>query len=88
MLEISNILGLWVLIFSLFLFIISMFAYLRNTSKRIFFVTIAFAIFFIKGIILFYGIFNQNVNNIISSGFGIFLDFIILTFLIATIIRK
>ncbi len=88
MIEISNILRLCVLIFTLFIFIISIFAYYRNPHKRLLLVSIAFTIFLVKGILLCFGILYNSIENLNSSGLENLFDLMIITFFIITIIKK
>jgi len=88
MIEISNIFSIWVLIFALFLFMVSIYAYHRHPHKRLLLVCMAFALFFVKGIVLCFGILYNNIKNLNSAGLEGFFDIIILTFLIAAIVKK
>jgi hypothetical protein len=86
--DITNILRAWIMIFSLILFIVSMVAYYRTRNKRVLFVSIAFAIFFVKGIVLSLGLINPEIETYYTSGVGDFLDLMILILLAATILKK
>jgi len=86
--DLVNILRAWIMIFALILFIVSLFAYYRNRNKRVLFVSLAFAIFFVKGIILSIGLVDPDIESFYTSGFGDFLDLMILILLAATILKK
>ncbi len=86
--DIVNILRAWIMIFALILFIVSMLAYYRTRHKRVLLVSIAFAIFFVKGIVLSLGLLDPEIESIYNSGFGDLLDLMILILLAATILKK
>ena len=86
--EYLNFLRAWIMIFALILFIVSIFAYYRTRSKRVLFVSSAFAIFFVKGIILSLGLVNSDIESMYNSGLGNMLDLLILILLAATILKK
>ena len=86
--EFVNILRAWIMIFALILFIVSIFAYKRTKHKRLLFVSIAFAVFFVKGIVLTLGLLDSNIEDLYNSGLGDTLDLLILILLAATILKK
>lgn len=86
--EYLNFLRAWIMIFALILFIVSMIAYYRTRSNRVLFVSIAFAIFFVKGIILSLGLAYSDVESMYNSGLGNALDLLILILLAATIFKR
>ena len=86
--DITNILRAWIMIFALILFIVSIFAYYRTRNKRVLIVSVAFAIFFVKGIVLTLGLVNNEIEELYTSGLGDFLDLVILILLAATILKK
>jgi hypothetical protein len=83
-----NFLRAWIMIFALILFIVSMLAYYRTRHKRVLFVSIAFAVFFVKGIVLSLGLINSDIDSLYNSGLGDFLDLMVLVLLAATILKK
>ena len=85
MIETSLIYG-FITIFSLGMFIISLFSYKRSKNFKILFVSLAFFLFFIKGILLSLGLFITEINDIISiQTLGIFDLLIIVILFIATL---
>ena len=86
--DILNILRAWIMIFALILFIVSMIAYYRTRHKRVLLVSIAFAIFFVKGILLTLGLLEPEIEDMYNSGLGDSLDLMILILLAATILKK
>ncbi len=75
--------------FSFILFAISAISYKRIKSQRLLFVTIAFAIFFVKGLLLTMGIFSESVGDMFNSSIEvIILDFVILIMLYLGIAKK
>lgn len=88
MIEYSNILRLWILIFASFLFIISILTYYRIRRKRLLFTSIAFTVFLIKGILLNLGLINGSIHNLITTGLENILDLAILSFFLIAILKK
>ena len=80
--EFLNVLRAWIMIFALILFIVSIIAYQRTKNKRVLIVSIAFAVFFIKGIILTLGLIDPEIEDMYTSGLGDSLDLLILILLI------
>jgi hypothetical protein len=85
---ILNILRAWIMIFALILFLISITAYSRTKHNRLLFVSIAFAIFFIKSIVLTLGLLYPDIESLYGSGLGDTLDLLILVSLAATVLKK
>ena len=83
-----NFLRAWIMVFALVLLIVSIIAYQRTKNQRVLIVSIAFVVFFIKGIILTLGLIYSNVDELYSSGLGDFLDLMILVLLSATILKN
>lgn len=73
--------------FSLLLFVISAVSYKRIRSQRLLFVTLAFCLFFIKGLILTAGIFMDGIGFEMSTE-AIMLDFAIMILLYLGIAKK
>ncbi len=73
--------------FSLILFAISAISWKRIRSQRLLFVTLAFCLFFIKGLILTVGIFYENMGFQMSME-AIILDFAIMILLYLGIAKK
>lgn len=86
--ELLNLLRAWIMIFALILLIVSIFAYYRTRNKRVLIVSIAFAVFFVKGIILSIGLIDADVQSMYNSGLGDTLDLLILILLAATILKR
>lgn len=86
--DLTNLLRAWIMIFALILFIVSLVAYHRTRNKRVLFVSCAFAIFFVKGIVLSLGLVYSEIEDYYASGLGDFLDLVILILLAATIFKK
>ena len=85
MIETSLIYG-FITIFSIGMFIISLFSYKRSKNFKILFVSLAFFLFFIKHILLSLGLFITYINDIISiQTLGIFDLLIIVVLFIATL---
>jgi len=75
--------------FSLILFVISAIAYKRIGSPRLLLVSLAFCLFFAKGLLLMLGLFVVDVEKVFNSTVWIIiLDFGIMAFLYLSIVRK
>ncbi|MCI0480446.1 MAG: hypothetical protein L0213_02520 [Candidatus Dadabacteria bacterium] len=75
--------------FSLLLFLVSAVTYWRIRSQRLLFVCLAFALFFVKGLLLTVGIFSSSVNEMFAvSTQVILLDFAIMMFLYLGIAKR
>ncbi len=75
--------------FSLLLFVISAISYKRIRSQRLLFVSMAFCIFFVKGLVLTIGIFSEGVADMFNASIEvIILDFAILILLYLGIAKK
>ena len=76
--EIEAIIGPFLIVFSLGMLITSIVSYKKSKNLKLIFVSIAFLIFLIKGILISLLLFNQNITTIVSiSSFGI-LDLFVL----------
>lgn len=75
--------------FSLILFMISAIAYKRIGSPRLLLVSLAFCIFFMKGLLLTLGLFVDAIREVIySSIWIIILDFGIMAFLYLSVVKR
>jgi uncharacterized membrane protein len=83
-----NALRAWIMIFAFILLIVSIVAYQRTKNKRVLIVSVAFVIFFVKGIILTIGLLDPSIEDLYSSGLGDLLDVLILVLLATTILKK
>ena len=78
--DITLLLAILIIGFSVLLFIISTFSYYRTRSLKLLFVCIAFLTFTIKGLLTIIGIISQG-------NFALSLDFIILLLLYFAVIK-
>jgi hypothetical protein len=75
--------------FSLILFVISAVTYKRIGSRRLLLVSLAFAMFFVKGLLLTAGLFVDSIgDNFDSSMLVTMLDFAIMAFLYLSVVKK
>lgn len=75
--------------FSLILFVISAVTYKRIGSRRLLLVSLAFAMFFVKGLLLTLGLFVASIgDNFDSSMLVTMLDFAIMAFLYLSVVKK
>jgi len=75
-------------IFSFGLFIISILGLRKHRTIKILFVTLAFLMFFIRGVILSLSLINNLSKEIVSSSFFWLLDLIILALLLIATIKR
>ncbi|MEM2899707.1 MAG: hypothetical protein QXT63_02855 [Thermoplasmata archaeon] len=78
----------WVTIFSFVLFVIAIVSYNRTRNKRLIFVTCAFALFFIKGIILTIGLYFPSIISVHEDPLLLVMDILLLLSLYFGILRK
>ena len=75
--------------FSLLLFITSVVSYVRVRNNRLLFISLAFAVFFVKGLVLSLAIFVDSVNSAFTASVQlIVLDFVILALIYLGIVKR
>ena len=75
--------------FSLILFVISAVTYKRIESRRLLLVSLAFAMFFVKGLLLTVGLFVDSIGELFDSSMLVtMLDFVIMAFLYLSVVKK
>ena len=79
--DIILLLSILVASFSLLLLIVSTAAYIKTKSIKLLIISIAFSLFFIKGVLL-------SINYFVQEPIGIILDFIILLMLYYASVKK
>jgi hypothetical protein len=81
--------GVALLGFSLILFVISAVTYKRIGSRRLLLVSLAFALFFVKGLLLTIGLFVGSIGEVFDSSMLVtMLDFGIMVFLYLSVVKK
>lgn len=92
---IQDILIPCILILALSLLIIASLSYKRTRNEKILVITIAFACFFVKGLILSIGLYNGMLSSdslppsfVIPFDFLLFLDFLILLLLYFAVFKR
>lgn len=84
--EVINFLIAWVTVFSLALFIIGYVSYRRTGHPKLLAVSIAFLLFFIKGVVMALGLYFPDIVNVTTELESILLDVaILLTLYYATV---
>ena len=78
----------WVTIFSFVLFLIAIISYNRTRNKRLIFVTSAFGLFFIKGILLTVGLYFPLILSVHEDPLILIIDIGLLLALYFGILRK
>ncbi len=75
--------------FSLLLFITSVVSYVRVKNNRLLFISLAFAVFFVKGLVLSVAIFNESVDKVFTASEELIaLDFVILALIYLGIVKR
>ena len=74
----------WMLVFGIVLAVVSWVAYRRASSRRLLMVAGAFAVFFVKGVLLAFSAFNVGPDVLLASSM---LDLAILTLLAFSVLR-
>jgi hypothetical protein len=81
--------GVALLGFSLILFVISAVTYKRVGRRRLLLVSLAFAMFFVKGLLLTLGLFVESIGDVFDSSMLVtMLDFAIMVFLYLSVVKK
>jgi hypothetical protein len=86
--EIINFLIAWVTVFSLALFVIGYVSYRRTKHPKILAVSIAFLLYFIKGIVMAVGLYFPHLIAITTELPSILLDVVILLTLYYATLRS
>ena len=75
--------------FSLILFVISAITYKRARRTKLLFVSLAFCLFFVKGLMLTLGLFVESVESLFQTSVLVtMLDFGIMVFLYFSVVKK
>jgi hypothetical protein len=75
--------------FSLILFVISAVTYKRIGRRRLLLVSLAFAMFFVKGLLLTMGMFIDSIGGVFDSTVLVtMVDFAIMAFLYLSVVKK
>jgi hypothetical protein len=85
--EYMNVLAAWILIFSIALTVIAAVAYTRVRNKRVLMVVLAFALFAIKGVVLTFSLFMEDVEDLYLA-VSVLLDTVIIVLLAMTVLKK
>jgi len=81
--------GVALLGFSLILFAVSAVTYRRVGSRRLLLVSLAFAMFFVKGLLLTVGLFADSLGDAFGSTVLVtMVDFAIMAFLYLSVVKK
>lgn len=75
--------------FSLILFVVSAITYRRVKRTKLLLVSLAFALFFVKGLMLTLGLFINSIGDVFQSSVLVtMLDFGIMLFLYFSVVKK
>lgn len=85
--ELNNVLIAWITVFAFVLLIVSIIAYKRVRHLRLLFVSAAFVLFFIKGVLLTLSLAYREIE-IAYSSLAIIIDLLILLFLAISILKR
>jgi len=75
-------------IFALGLLVVSIFSYRKYRNNKLIFVSLSFLMFFIKGVLLSIGMFNQQIQDLMQSPYNGIFDFVILTLLLLATLKR
>jgi hypothetical protein len=75
-------------VFSLGLLIVSLLSYTRTKNIKLIFVSIVFLLFFIRGILLSAGVFNEELESLITMPYVGMLDLIMLILLFIATLKR
>jgi hypothetical protein len=82
-----NMFAAWILIFSVALTVVAAVAYSRIRNQRVLMVTLAFALFAVKGMVLTLSLFFEDVSDIYLM-VAVVMDTIIIVLLALTVLKK
>ena len=82
-----NVLAAWILIFSIALTVVAAVAYSRTRNKRVLMVTLAFALFAVKGVLLTAALFDEWISDS-YVWMSVVVDTVIIVFLAMTVLSK
>jgi hypothetical protein len=85
--EYMNILAAWITIFSIALTVVAAVAYKRVRNQRVLMVTLAFALFAVKGVILTLSLLWEDVSDTYLA-IAVLMDTIIIVLLAMTVLKK
>jgi hypothetical protein len=82
-----NVFAAWILIFSVALTVVAAVAYSRMRNQRVLMVTLAFALFAVKGAVLTLSLFVEDVSDMYLA-VAVVMDTIIIVLLALTVLKK
>ena len=82
-----NVFAAWILIFSIALTVVAAVAYSRMRNQRVLMVTLAFALFAVKGMVLTLSLFMEDVSDMYLA-VAVVMDTIIIVLLALTLLKK
>ena len=82
-----NVFAAWILIFSVALTVVAAVAYSRIRNQRVLMVTLAFALFAVKGMVLTLSLFFEDVSDMYLV-VAVVMDTIIIVLLALTVLKK
>ena len=82
-----NVFAAWILIFSVALTVVAAIAYSRIRNQRVLMVTLAFALFAVKGMVLTLSLFFEDVSDMYLV-VAVVMDTIIIVLLALTVLKK
>ena len=85
--EYINVLAAWILIFSVALTVVSAVAYMRTRNARVLFVSLAFVLFTIKGLMLTLSLMYEWADETYLAA-SVVLDTLIIVLLALTVLKR
>ena len=82
-----NVFAAWILIFSIALTVVAAVAYSRMRNQRVLMVTLAFALFAVKGMVLTLSLVMEDVSDMYLA-VAVVMDTIIIVLLALTVLKK
>jgi len=84
----SIIIDASITIFALGLFIVSLLSYKKYKNGKLLFVSLVFFVFLVKGILLSFGLFNEQLAGMISNPYVGLFDLIVLVLLFIATLKR
>jgi len=85
---VSIVIDACITVFALGLLLVSLLSYRKYKNAKLLFVSLIFFVFFIKGIMLSLGLFNEQLSSLISSPYAGLFDLVVLVLLFVATLKR
>jgi hypothetical protein len=85
---VSIVIDACITVFALGLLLISLLSYRKYKNVKLLFVSLIFFVFFVKGIILSLGLFNEQLSSLLSNPYTGLFDLVVLVLLFVATLKR